>query len=446
VIAHYEDHPIAAKLPLMDDEEFAALVASISDGYDANHPIWLYEGKILDGRNRYRAAQKASVEPVFREWAGGNPWSFVRRENLDRRQLKPDRKAAITVLLRRGEESYEREKEEKARAAEEARRKAITEAHERAGGAFRKGDRVSPDTRSAPDQRPSEKPREPSRSEMKRTGAQRGEPAPTFDWPVEPPPLPPAPAPAASPKRADTRADGSAKERERVEVAKAAGVSEATAARVLAVGNKNPEMLEKIAAGEISVVEATRQLKKAEVAERVASLPATQFQVIYADPPWEYGDTRDGLVGYSAAADHYPTMSLAELKALDVPQLAADDSVLFLWATAPLLPDALELARAWGFKYKAHFVWDKVRHNVGHYNSVRHELLLICTRGSCTPENVKLFDSVQVIERTEKHSEKPEEFRQIIETLYPSARKIELFRRGAAPPGWTAWGNEVKAA
>jgi len=135
-------------------------------------------------------------------------------------------------------------------------------------------------------------------------------------------------------------------------------------------------------------------------------------------------------------------MSLSELKALDIKNISADDSVLFLWATCPLLEDALELCKAWGFSYKANFVWDKVKHNMGHYNSVRHELLLICTRGSGTPEVSKLFDSVQVIERQE-HSRKPEEFRTIIDTLYPSGPRVELFCRGDQPAGWKAWGNEI---
>ena len=112
-----------------------------------------------------------------------------------------------------------------------------------------------------------------------------------------------------------------------------------------------------------------------------------------------------------------------------------------MWATCPLLEDALELCKAWGFKYKAQFIWDKIKHNMGHYNSVRHELLLICTKGSCTPDNVKLFDSVQSIERTE-HSRKPEEFRQIIDTLYVHGSKIELFARGKAVDNWEVWGNE----
>ena len=78
---------------------------------------------------------------------------------------------------------------------------------------------------------------------------------------------------------------------------------------------------------------------------------------------------------------------------------------------------------------------------MGHYNSVRHELLLIATKGSCVPDNRKLYDSVQTIERSDKHSEKPEEFRNIIETLYTFGKKIELFSR-TKKEGWETYGNE----
>jgi len=79
---------------------------------------------------------------------------------------------------------------------------------------------------------------------------------------------------------------------------------------------------------------------------------------------------------------------------------------------------------------------------MGHYNSVRHELLLIATKGSCIPDNVELFDSVQSIERTDRHSEKPEEFRKIIETLYIYGNKLELFARKSVE-GWEVFGNEL---
>ena len=79
---------------------------------------------------------------------------------------------------------------------------------------------------------------------------------------------------------------------------------------------------------------------------------------------------------------------------------------------------------------------------MGHYNSVRHELLLVCTKGSCVPDERQLFDSVQSIERSDKHSEKPERFRVIIDTLYKYGNKIELFARKKVD-GWEAFGNEL---
>lgn len=187
--------------------------------------------------------------------------------------------------------------------------------------------------------------------------------------------------------------------------------------------------------------ELAKEIKKAYLTEQ-GEVTGT-YRVLYADPPWQYSD--DLIEGYGAAEHHYPSMSLTDLRELkvrgrEVEELAEDDAVLFLWATSPLLPQALDLMGEWGFSYKASFVWDKVRHNFGHYNSVRHEFLLIGTRGSCAPEleEGSLHDSVVSIERTE-HSEKPEEFREIIGTLYPKGRRLELFARTEAA-GWDSWG------
>jgi N6-adenosine-specific RNA methylase IME4 len=135
-------------------------------------------------------------------------------------------------------------------------------------------------------------------------------------------------------------------------------------------------------------------------------------------------------------------MTIAELCELPVKEMVDDDAVLFLWVTSPLLFECEPIIKAWGFKYKTSFVWDKIKHNMGHYNSVRHEFLLICTRGSCTPDAKQLFDSVQSIERTQ-HSAKPEEFREIINTLYPHGKKLEMFARKEAPEGWETWGNQA---
>src|SRR3990167_584411 len=162
------------------------------------------------------------------------------------------------------------------------------------------------------------------------------------------------------------------------------------------------------------------------------------YRVIYADPPWEYGNTMPDY--FHEQRDHYKLLTEKEIAAMPVKDIAEDNAVLFLWVTSPILEEAFEVIKAWGFEYKASFVWDKVKHNMGHYNSVRHEFLLVCTRGSCTPETLKLYDSVVSIERTE-HSVKPAEFRQMIDSLYPSGNRIELFARESVD-GWDIYGNE----
>lgn len=196
---------------------------------------------------------------------------------------------------------------------------------------------------------------------------------------------------------------------------------------------------------EISAAGLQRIGRLMRIEEREApELPDGKYRVIYADPPWKYGDQMI-IDGYKVSAEeHYRTMTIDELIALPVKEMALDNSVLFLWATSPMLPEALALAENWGFEYKGSFVWDKVKHNWGHYYSVRHELLLLCTRGSCLPDTKELIDSVQTIKRS-NHSEKPEKFRHIIDRLYPTGKRIELFARKQVD-GWETWGNEIKTA
>ena len=199
---------------------------------------------------------------------------------------------------------------------------------------------------------------------------------------------------------------------------------------------------EAIAQREVTLSQAMREVKAAEVTRRV-SLPDAKYRVLYADPPWSYNDKADaGAVQAGGAERHYPSMSIAELCALPIPALCEPDAVLFLWVTSPLLCESFAVIKAWGFSYRASFVWDKVKHNMGHYNSVRHEFLLICVKGSCQPDVVKLFDSVVSEERT-THSKKPETFRTMIDTLYPNGKRLELFARGAAP-GWETYGFEAE--
>jgi len=207
------------------------------------------------------------------------------------------------------------------------------------------------------------------------------------------------------------------------------------------------EQFDQVREGTSSVMKAIREVENAKKRDNAPPMIDGKYRVIYADPPWKYGDkmaiSKDGVTeNYGPADAHYPQMSIRELCDLPIIDIAMNDSVLFLWTTSPLLEESFQVIHAWGFQYKTSFVWDKVKHNMGHYNSVRHEFLLVCTRGSCHPDVKKLFDSVQTIERTDKHSEKPEEFRKINDTIYPHGDRIELYARGKTPTGWKSWGNE----
>jgi N6-adenosine-specific RNA methylase IME4 len=194
-------------------------------------------------------------------------------------------------------------------------------------------------------------------------------------------------------------------------------------------------------------VEAVRTFQRETLGDRIADIPSGLYRVVYADPPWKYSDERE-LEGYTgtAAENSYPTMTMDLLTKIEIP--SADDAVLFMWATAPLLPDAFALGKAWGFVYKQNIVWDKVKSamgGLGNYTLTNHEHLLIFTRGSCVVDGEKI-DSVQSVEKSKQHSCKPEHFRTLIDSMYPDGPRIELFRRGDAPDGWVVWGNEVETA
>jgi N6-adenosine-specific RNA methylase IME4 len=172
-----------------------------------------------------------------------------------------------------------------------------------------------------------------------------------------------------------------------------------------------------------------------------AEIPKNKYRVFYVDPPWYYTAPQHGREEQETVLEtHYPTMKIDELCALPVKNMAQDNAVLFMWVTSPVLDQCWDVIEAWGFEYKTSIVWNKDAHNVGHYVSVRHELLLICTRGSCTPDISELPPSV-VTEKRTAHSVKPETFRKMIDTMYPKGKRIELFARRPAK-GWDVWGND----
>jgi N6-adenosine-specific RNA methylase IME4 len=165
------------------------------------------------------------------------------------------------------------------------------------------------------------------------------------------------------------------------------------------------------------------------------------YAVILADPPWNFRAYSEITGQDRGAVNHYPVMGLDEIKALSIP--ATKDAALFLWATVPMLPHALETMAAWGFTYKSSFAWVKDKRGLGFWNRNRHELLLVGTRGNIPcPAPGTQFDSVIEAPRG-RHSEKPVIVREMIAQMFPNLPKLEMFARDQRVDGWTFWGNEV---
>lgn len=186
-----------------------------------------------------------------------------------------------------------------------------------------------------------------------------------------------------------------------------------------------------------------RAARRRQVIDGQAML-AGMYRVIYADAPWIYGDRPPSGSG---AQQHYPGMTVDQLCKLPVKAHALPNAILFAWTTAPLIlasPGIREVGEAWGFDYKQQWIWDKVDRNFGHYSDGNHEILTIWTRGSCLPDVPEgLPDSVQVIRKSRLHSEKPGEFRKLIEKHWTSGPYLELFGREKVE-GWSVFGNDAR--
>ena len=164
-----------------------------------------------------------------------------------------------------------------------------------------------------------------------------------------------------------------------------------------------------------------------------------KFSTIFADPPWDYKNQGSR----AATGNHYLTMPTADIAALPIEKLAADVAQLHLWATEPFLEDAFQIMRAWGFERKCTLLWEKPQLGLGNYWRVCHEYLLLGTRGGAQfPDGQHGHRSVLQADRL-KHSQKPHQFRQLVEQV-GKAPRLELFGRRQVP-GWVVWGNEVES-
>lgn len=163
--------------------------------------------------------------------------------------------------------------------------------------------------------------------------------------------------------------------------------------------------------------------------------PTRKYKTILSDPPWSRNQT-----GARGAASHYAVMTLPQIKAMPVADLAEDNAHLYMWCPNGLLEDAMEVIRAWGFVYRSMLVWIKPRLGLGVYVRNAHETLLFATRGKAPvkfhSQPSWLFAPFQL-----PHSHKPEEVFSVIERM-SNGPYLELFSR-RRQLGWDVWGDEI---
>lgn len=174
-----------------------------------------------------------------------------------------------------------------------------------------------------------------------------------------------------------------------------------------------------------------------------------KYNIIYADPPWNYNDKRKwNKKLHGGAFSHYQTMKPKDIENLPVRNIASENCMLFLWVTFPCLKDGLKVIESWGFKYKTlGFSWIKTNKNsgtpffgIGYYTKSNCEVCLIGVKGK--PIKASNGVSSVIISPREEHSKKPDEARKRIVELCGDVPRIELFARQEFD-GWDCWGNEV---
>lgn len=169
---------------------------------------------------------------------------------------------------------------------------------------------------------------------------------------------------------------------------------------------------------------------------------SSKYDIILADPPWRYdfSKTKNRRV-----ENHYPTMSVQEIieLRLKIAEITKDNSVLFLWATAPKLQEALCVMNEWGYTYKSHSIWLKRKMGMGYWWRGQHELLLAGVKGKFSPPTPdRRWSSIMEETRT-LHSKKPEIAYEMIENMFPGAKRLELFAR-TKRANWDSHGLGIK--
>ena len=408
-----EFHEIASLFPMMVGQDFKDLIEDIRTN-GLHEPVWLYEGKILDGRNRWLACEDLGITADFREYEGDDPVGFVVSLNLTRRHLNESQRAMVAGKL----------------------------------ATMKQGTRTDL------------KPRENSPEVSNKEAASLMN---VSDFSIK--------------KAKHVQKDGTPELVSKVEAGEVkvsvasdiATLPKEEQAEVVARGEKEILQAAKAIRSEKSLQRRQQRVDHilAQCNTDVQLDTAKRYPVIYADPPWCYdfsaSDSRE-------VENHYPTMALEDIKALPVPKIATDDAVLLLWATNPKLPEGIAVMESWGFYFRTALSWDKSRIGMGYWARQQAEPLLIGTQGKTPVDRIDLEGGGSLLLNTEtlllgtrgdmpaplpenrpssviraparEHSRKPNEVYKVIETMFPEYPKIELFARGHRQ-GWDVYGYEA---
>lgn len=414
-------HPLAALIPEATPEEFEALKASIRAN-GQREPIVLLDGKILDGRHRERACRELGAKVQAVQFAGSDPVAFVLDMNVHRRHLTESQRAMVAARLATLDQGGEA---------------GVRKTNAPMG--------ALPDQQPPPITQPAAAKRlQVSRRAVQRARVVQSSGAPELAQAVES---------GAAKVRPAAEIAAALPVEEQAEIVKAGKVTEAakvvreTKQQARDEGWTPPQTDQEVLRRAREIRKRKTEERREERMERLAEtekggspMPSGRtYHVVYCDPPWRY---QHAASESRAIENHYPTTSHEDLRAMPVTELAADDAVLVMWATSPKLEEALDLIKAWGFTYKTSMVWVKDRMGMGYYARIRHELLLIATRGKVpAPAPSARPDSIVEAPRG-AHSRKPAGVRDQVAAMWPGLRKIELFAREASD-GWDVWGFEA---
>ena len=174
--------------------------------------------------------------------------------------------------------------------------------------------------------------------------------------------------------------------------------------------------------------------------------PNKKYDIIYADPAWYFKSYSSKGEGRNAT-QHYDCMSINDICNLPISNISKNDCVLFIWVIDPMLPQALEVIKAWGFKYKTvAFTWVKENKSEGYFTGLGYwtranpEMCLLATKGK--PKRISKSVRQLVMDKRREHSRKPDRIRNDIVELCGDLPRIELFARQQVD-GWDNWGNQV---